>query len=151
VDSGSEPDPWGLNPEPAPPVAKVAKAPAPKKKAPSKATPEGIKWAALIERYFVAYERVRGVRPLFDGADARAMQRLLEKAGGDYERAGRIIDRAFADSWWGPKVTIREIASNAARFDGNGPARRVGSHMQAPAKNADGTLKKPPKLVNLDD
>jgi hypothetical protein len=143
-----EPDPWGLNSE-APPVS-VVKAATPKKKAPSKATPEGLEWLALIERYFVAYERVRGVRPLFDGADARAMQRLLEKAGKDHDRAGRIIERAFADSWWGPKVTIREIASNAARFDGNGPARHFGSHMQAPAKNPDGSIKKP-KLVNLDD
>lgn len=140
-----EPDPWDLNPAAPAPVAK-----APAKKKPSKATPEGLEWLALIERYFKAYERVRGVRPLFDGADARAMQRLLEKAGKDHERAGRIIDRAFADSWWGPKVTIREIASNAARFDGNGPARHFGSHMQAPAKNADGSIKKP-KLVNLDD
>ena len=146
--AANEPDPWGLNPG-APP-APVVKAAAPKKKAPSKATPEGLEWLALIERYFVAYERVRGVRPLFDGADARAMQRLLEKAGKDHARAGRIIDRAFADSWWGPKVTIREIASNAARFDGTGSTRTFGAHMQAPAKNADGSIKKP-KLVNLDD
>jgi hypothetical protein len=132
-------------------VAKVAKTPAPKKKAPSKATPEGIQWAALIERYFAAYERVRGVRPLVDGADFRAMQRLLEKAGGDYDRAGRIIDRAFADSWWRDKVTIRDIATNAARFDGVKEQRRFGAHMQAPAKNPDGSMKKPPKLVNLDD
>lgn len=128
----------------------MAKVATPKKKAPSKATPHGIEWAALIERYFVAYERVRGVRPLVDGADFRAMQRLLEKAGGDYERAGRIIDRAFADSWWGTKVTIREIATNAARFDGVKEQRRVGSHMQKPPMNADGTLKEP-ELVDLDD
>lgn len=134
----------------------------------SKATPHGIEWAALIERYFVSYERVRGVRPPFDGADARAMQRLLEKVTSgepkahdedgapterkpDYARAGRVIDNAFADSWWGPKVTIRDIASNPARFDRTTPARRCGSHMQAPAKNPDGTIKKPKKLVNLDD
>ena len=149
-------------------MAKVAKTPAPKKKAPSKATPHGIEWAALIERYHVGYERVRGVRPTFDGADARAMQRLLEKVTSgepkaqdtdsapterkpDYARAGRIIDNAFADPWWGPKVTIRDIAANPARFDRATTARRFGSHMQAPAKNPDGSMKKPPKLVNLDD
>lgn len=139
-------DPWGLIPE-APP-APAAK---PAKKKPSKATPHGIEWAALIERYHAGFHRVRGVRPLFDGADARAMQKLLEKAGKDYARAGRIIDRAFDDPWWGPKVTIRDIASNPSRFDGDGPARRCGSHMQAPAKNPDGSIKKPKKLVNLDD
>jgi hypothetical protein len=132
----------------------VVKAPAPKKKAPSKATPHGIEWAALIERYHVGYERARGVRPTFDGADARAMQKLLEKVSTaevkNYERAGRIVDNALTDPWWGPKVTIRDIASNPARFDRSKPDRRHGSHMQAPAKNADGSIKKP-KLVNLDD
>ena len=116
----------------------------------SKATPEGIEWAALVDRYFRAFERVRGVRPLFDGADARAMQRLLEKTAKDHARAGRIIDRAFEDPWWAPKVTIRDIASNPARFDGAGPARRAGSHMQAPPKNADGSVRKP-QLVDLEE
>lgn len=138
-------DPWGLTPEAAAPVAKKTAKP----KA-SKATPHGIEWAALIERYHAAFDRVRGVRPLFDGADARAMQRLLEKAGKDYARAGRIIDRAFEDPWWGPKVTIRDIASNPARFDGAGAARGSRSHMQAPPKNPDGSIRKP-KLVNLDE
>jgi hypothetical protein len=121
----------------------------------SKATPHGIEWAALIERYHAGYERVRGVRPPFDGADARAMQRLLDKVSTaevkNYERAGRIIDNALTDPWWGPKVTIREIASNPARFDRTTPSRTFGSHMQAPAKNPDGSIKKPKKLVNLDD
>lgn len=141
-----------MNPEPAPPVAKVAKTPAPKKKAPSKATPEGLEWLALVDRYFKAYERVRGVKPIFTGADARAMQSHLQKnCNGDHGRAGDIIDSAFTDPFWGPKVTIRDIASNPSRFAGLKSSRRFGSHMQAPAKNADGTLKKPPKLVNLDD
>lgn len=128
-------------------MAKVAKTPKPKV---SKATPHGIEWAALVERYFVAYDRARGVRPLVDGADFRAMQRLLEKADGDYERAGRIIERAFADSWWRDKVTIREIARNAARFDGVKEQRRFGAHMQKPPMNPDGSLKQP-DLVDLDD
>lgn len=132
----------------------MAKAATPKKKPPSKATPHGIEWAALIERYHVGYERVRGVRPTFDGADARAMQRLLEKVSTaevkNYERAGRIVDNALSDPWWGPKVTIRDIANNPARFDRTTTGRRFGAHMQAPAKNPDGSIKKP-KLVNLDD
>ncbi len=137
-------DPWGLNPEPAPvPAAK-------KKNAPSKATPHGIEWAALVDRYFVGFERVRGVRPLFDGADGRALQRLLDKVAMDYARAGRIIDNALADPWWGPKVTIREIAANPSRFDRTKSSRRVGAHMQKPPMNADGSLKQP-DLVDLDD
>lgn len=143
-----EPDPWGLSPEPA--ALPVAKAP-PKKKAPSKATPEGIEWLALVDRYFKAYERVRGVKPIFTGADARAMQSHLQKnCKGDHGRAGDIIDSAFADPFWGPKVTIRDIASNPSRFAGLKSSRRFGAHMQAPAKNPDGSIKKP-KLVNLDD
>lgn len=147
---GTDPGSWGLTPEAAAPVAK--KAPKPKV---SKATPHGIEWAALIERYHAGFERVRGVRPLFDGADARAMQRLLEKVTKgeepkDYARAGRIIDCAFADRWWGPKVTIRDIARDPSRFDRTTPERRAGSHMQKAARDADGSLKKP-ELVDLDD
>jgi hypothetical protein len=125
-----------------------------KKKAapkPSKATPEGIEWLALVDRYFKAYERVRGVKPIFTGADARAMKRHLDNCKGDYRRAGDIVDSAFADPFWGPKVTIRDIASNPSRFAGLRSARGATSHMQAPLRNADGTIKAPNKLVDLDD
>ncbi|HEY0464994.1 MAG TPA: hypothetical protein VGC79_12325 [Polyangiaceae bacterium] len=83
---------------------------------------------ALVALYFELFERVRGVKPTFDGQDGKAIQSLLAKCGGA-EKASKAITDAYR-SWWKDKVTIRDIAKQPSKFiglkpDSNG-AGRVG-------------------------
>lgn len=144
--AADEPDTWGLTPE-APPAAAKPKA---VKKKPSAATPEGLEYLRCVDAYFVAYEKARGVKPIFTGADPRALRRLLDAMKGDAARVILVIENAFTDAWWASRASLMTIAKDPARFEGLRPARRVGAHMQKAARNADGSLKEP-ELVDLDD
>jgi hypothetical protein len=76
----------------------------------------GAKHRALVAFYFEAFERKRGSKPIgFDGADGRAISKLLDKCKGEVEQASTVITNALA-SWKGDTVTIRQIAANPSEF-----------------------------------
>ena len=102
---------------------------------PSKKTPRATKpkskngpaHATVTKFYFEAFRAKRGTDPVgFDGADGRAIAKLLEKNNGDADAACKVITGAFA-CWKGDTVTIRQIASNPSEFIGAPRARTNGT------------------------
>lgn len=79
--------------------------------------------ATVVAFYFEVYERRRGTKPPFDGADGTAVSRLLGKVGGDADRACAAITGAFADDWTAQRTSIRAIASDPAKYLGAQPSR----------------------------
>jgi hypothetical protein len=80
--------------------------------------------------YFEAFESARGEKPLFDGAEGKAVQRLLKKCDGDADRACEIITKTYAaTNWWRDKTTILEIARDPQKRSAGtgGGASRPGS------------------------
>mgnify|MGYP000325748409 CR=1 FL=1 len=71
----------------------------------------------VTEHYFRTFEAKRGIKPIFGGAEGKAVQGLLAKCAGKPEAAEQIITNAFA-GWMGDTVTIRDIASNPAKHQG---------------------------------
>jgi hypothetical protein len=89
------------------------------KAATQRADPEhGTQHAKVVAFYFETFEAKRGTKPPFDGADGTAVKKLLEKLGGDAERACAAIAGAFADDWTAARTSIRAIASDPAKFIG---------------------------------
>lgn len=74
--------------------------------------------AELTKLYFVRFEAARGVKPVFDSRDGKAIRDLLSACG--VERAAQAIDGAFC-SWWQDKITIRDVAANPSKFIGLKP------------------------------
>jgi len=71
----------------------------------------------VTEHYFRTFEAKRGIKPIFGGAEGKAVQTLLAKCAGKPEAAEQIITNAFA-GWMGDTITIRDIASNPAKHQG---------------------------------
>ena len=80
--------------------------------------PDSAEHGAIVKLYFELYESVRGAMPTFDGQDGKAVRDLLAKCG--YERAAKTIEDAFR-SWWGSRITIRDIAKEPSKFLGLKP------------------------------
>lgn len=59
--------------------------------------------AELVGFYFDAFERKRGTKPLFGGAEAKAVSRLLDAVKGDAAKAKVIVGNALA-SWQGDSI-----------------------------------------------
>jgi hypothetical protein len=74
--------------------------------------------ANITKLYFERFEARRGHKPVFDGQDGKAVKDLLAKCGP--EDAAKAINDGFA-SWWGDKITIRDVAKNPAKFIGLKP------------------------------
>lgn len=70
---------------------------------------------AVTTHYFNAFEAKRGCKPIFAGAEGKAVAALLEKLKGDVAECCRRIDNAFS-SFRGASVTIREVAANPDAF-----------------------------------
>jgi hypothetical protein len=124
--SASEAGPFALS---SPSAEQPPEAPKRKPKATTQRTdPEhGAKHAKVVAYYFETFERKRGSKPPFDGADGKAVSRLLAKCGGDAERACAAIVGAFADDWTAARTSIRAIASDPAKFIGARPRRSNGT------------------------
>lgn len=121
------------NPEP---VSAPQAAPKPKgrPRGPRKVkdAPDGSQDAAIatahktvVDHYFSEYERLRGVKPPFGGADGKAIKRLLDGVRGDADVACKAITGALTDPYRGPRETIRTISCDPAKW--LGPARIPGS------------------------
>ncbi len=101
-------------------LSSPSKKQAAKRKPPKKTKPadpdQGAKHARVVAHYHELFERKRGVKPPFDGADGTAVKNLLKKLDGDADRACAAIAGAFADDWWAQRATIRSIATDPAKF-----------------------------------
>lgn len=146
-----DPDPWGLTPEvPAPPVAKKTAKP----KAPPAPPDPGHQ--RCIDAYHDAFLARVGQRPIVGGREAGAIKRLRAAWHALKRTDDELIAwlRAFfRDDFRAESTSIAVIAADPSRFLKIRPSftsRPAPTHMQAPAKNPDGSVKKP-KLVNLDD
>lgn len=84
----------------------------------------GAEHQRVTAAYFQGYKAKRGEDPVFDGAEGKAVNRLLAKCKGDADKACRAVAGAFADDWWSQRVTIQDIAKDPAKF--LGPSRRSG-------------------------
>ncbi|HEX4336924.1 MAG TPA: hypothetical protein VH062_13485 [Polyangiaceae bacterium] len=92
----------------------------------TEASAHGADHTKVVAHYFEVFERKRGSKPVgFDGADGRAVSKLLGKCKGDAVSACKVITGAF-ESWKGGTVTIRQIASNPSEFVGAAAARPHG-------------------------
>jgi hypothetical protein len=69
----------------------------------------------VVAHYHAAFAAKHGRQPIFDGADGKAVKRLLEKLKGDVKECCRRITIAFA-SYRSASVTIRDIASKPDAF-----------------------------------
>lgn len=76
----------------------------------------------VVDFYFQAFEDRHARKPVFDGAEGKAVERLLDKLGGDASEACRRIRIAFG-SWKGASVTIRDIATKPDAFASAEPPR----------------------------
>jgi len=111
---------------------KVAtKKPKTKRPKPERTAEQSAAHKRTTEHYFVAFERKRGAKPAFDGGDAKAIERLLEKCRWDAGRACSVIDNALA-SWRGPNISIRQVASDPSQFVGAKPQARLGEGPRQP-------------------
>lgn len=96
------------------PAAPPGKAKAPRKpKVVDENSPERVR---LIDEFHLAYIAARGTKPPYTKRDWKAFDELLAAIG--YDRASECIRNAFADPFWAPKVTIRDIAANPSKFAG---------------------------------
>lgn len=108
------------------PLAEATK-PKPSGASKDKAKPEDEPSSAhkqVTDCYFAEYEKARGVKPPFGKREGKSVNELLEKLGGDPDRACRCIRNAFTDPFWRDTATINTIAAEPARFDGNRAAAR---------------------------
>jgi len=111
--STSDTPPLALEPPPSEPRPKK-RSNTKRKPKPAKAPVQTSDHKQVVDHYFRTFEAHRGEKPIFEGAEGKAVQRLL-KSMGSAERACRVVTLAFA-SWMGDTVTIREIASNPSRY-----------------------------------
>lgn len=96
-------------------------------------------FAVARDCYFAAYESARGAKPPFGAREGKAVKSLLEKLGGDPERACKCIVNAFSDAFWRDRVTINTIAADPGKFDGT---------RAAPAARSYGPPKQPGGFVD---
>lgn len=102
----------------------------------------GAKHTKVVSFYFETFEAKRGTKPPFDGADGTAVKKLLEKLGGDADKACAAIAGAFADDWTAARTSIRAIASDPAKF--------IGAKAQVLKTNGRGTPTQPNYGVAID-
>lgn len=107
-------------------------APEPKKKArkPRVVTEDSPERTRLIHVFYLKYVEVRKATPPHTKRDYKAFDELLAAVG--FDRACELIHNAFADPFWAPKVTIRDILGNPSKFAGTSAtaAVRRGGTMQ---------------------
>jgi hypothetical protein len=111
-----EPDPWGLNPEPAPPVAKLAKAPKPKV---SKATPPDPGHQRCVDAYHDAFLARSGVKPIIGSREAGAVRKLRAAFKSQHRTDEDLIAwlRAFyRDDWRAETTSIINLANDPTRY-----------------------------------
>lgn len=88
----------------------------------------------LIAHYSDTFTTARGGKPTFGGREARAAKILLDSVGRDIERAKAIVSNAYRDEFWGPKVTIIDIAKDPSKFIGS-PGRVQKTLFKPPQPN----------------
>jgi hypothetical protein len=79
----------------------------------------GLDHKNLIAHYAETFTALRGEKPAFGGREAKAAKALLDSVGRDLERAKSIVTNAYQDSFWGPKITILDIAKDPSKFIGS--------------------------------
>jgi hypothetical protein len=107
-----------------------ASAEAPARKAPparaKTSKPEGEKHRAVVACYVEAFKSARGIDPVIGGAEGTAVKRLLEKVGGDVDKAKAIIAAAYAPGRFGrDTATILTIAKDPSRCIGTTTTTRA--------------------------
>lgn len=80
-----------------------------------KAAQDGIDHRALVDYFWIKWERAEGQKPIMSLGDGLAFKRLRIAAGG-LEQAKRIIDRAFEIERDGKYRTIQSIEKNPMRY-----------------------------------
>lgn len=91
----------------------------------------------VVEAYFAAFEAARGSKPVFDGADGPAVNRLLARMFGDADKAIAVIRAAYADAFKARNATIRTIATDPSKYlgapapiNGRRPVQPIGQRPQ---------------------
>ena len=133
-DPSTDPDLLSASVPPSAPPTLVAAAPpafdtageqpkkkrAPRPRKPNPERPAG--HPEVVDFYFVAFERARGVKPSFGGREGSAVSRLLDAVKGDVAKAQAIVEAAYSDPWWSTRATILDIAKDPAKFLGRQPS-----------------------------
>lgn len=110
-----EPDPWGLNPEPAPPVAKVAKAP--KAKAP--AAPPDPGHQRCVDAYHDAFLARTKIKPIIGSRETGAVRKLRAAFKAQHKTDDDLIAwlRTFyRDDWRAETTSIINLANDPTRY-----------------------------------
>jgi hypothetical protein len=90
----------------------------------------------MIDHYFVVFDARRHSKPCFGSREGKAVNQLLDAVSGDLLRAKTILTNAYADPWWGDKVTILEIVKDPSKFVTAGlPSRANGSGPMRPGRD----------------
>jgi hypothetical protein len=80
----------------------------------------------VVAHWTKAFEASRGVKYRFMGArDGKSIKSLLATFEDDAEAVCKVIDNAFADGFWGNKITLGKLASDPNQFTSRGPATKT--------------------------
>ena len=95
------------------PEVKPGKAKQPKPAKAPKAEPSG--FHQVVKHWCDGFERSRGQSYKFSAVHGKQVKALLAAHGGDVGETCRTIDRAFADPFWGSRITLGQLAADPNR------------------------------------
>ncbi len=87
--------------------------------------------ARLTRHYFLCFEQARGVPPIFDGGDGKALRRAIERSMRNEAKVEGMITVAYSDPFLAKTATIKSIAANPSKYLHASPA--ASTRQRAPA------------------